>query len=65
MLYLSPLGCIEVCDLPGAARTGDDFRDKMLAGVRISGTDGSLETGTSGRLLMIAVISAIKVDNTS
>ena len=52
-------------NLPGAARTGDDFRDKMLAGVRISGTDGSLETGTSGRLLMIAVISAIKVDNTS
>ena len=50
---------------PGAALIGDSFRDRIVAGVRISGAEGSLETGTRGRLLTIADTSAISVESTS
>ena len=45
-------------NLPDAARTGDDFRDKMLAGVRISEANVPLETATSRQLLMSQLLHA-------
>lgn len=42
-----------------------DFCVRSMAVERMKGWCGSVDTGTSGRALMIPVISAISVDNTS
>lgn len=50
---------------PSGAETAFHFCVNNNAGVSISGASGSVETGTKGLALMIAITSAIKVDKTS
>ena len=52
-------------NLPGGGGNGVVFWVMIIAGDKISGDSGSLDTGVSGRLLMMAETSAIKVISAS
>lgn len=67
MLYLSPLLAVEVFAVEGSRRrkVSTSFFVKSEAGVKRKDESGSEEMGMSGRALIIAITSAIKVDKTS
>lgn len=50
---------------PGGAKLVPGFWVSNVAGVRMNGSVGLGDTGISGLLYMLAVISTMKVDSTS
>lgn len=50
---------------PGGTELGPVFWVSNVAGVRMKGSVGSVDTGISGLLFIMAVTSAMKVESTS